>query len=1070
LKLFIKSDYVRVQHGKLQHVHDKRIKHIIPLKGRSSASVSLRLGNDGALDFKTILQENPKLIDKHALAVQGYVGFKAKQGESSEQTIKRLINHLTDNLSWLYDQIPEAERKQTRQWYDGANKIANDWAKKYKLPVPQVAGVIACMSPQLEWYQNLHLAQHIIETYQGKDKLKWADGMAEQIEPKVLAELKGKALSEVEDEGLRAIWVLAYNKSQDKSSVDIYSPEGEKVGQQGQTYWFTSAAIIAKAWNILEGRPITNNLSKAHKVRNFYNNIIDPSDAESVTIDTHAIAAAYLAPLAGNDIEVLHNFGAAAGKGEVSPGTAAGVLGTYYIAADAYRKAAQKVGLLPRELQSIIWDFIKNKFDKGLKISSASSKELKNAWSEYTAGKRSLESVRAEVSKRWNQSDSKAYGRSKASDDKGKLHKSLFWIEREGERPGSGVLSRTTRFTLAKSDYIRVRLGRLEHVHDRRIRKEKPQSFYNGLTKISGPLGSNPGGIYQDNNGTKYYVKIPANQDTAINEVVANKLYELAGVKVPELDLIDANGKLGVAGKWMQMDAERVTPDKEGVYSGFVTDAWLANWDVVGMSYDNLMLADGQAVRVDTGGALLYRARGERKGAAFGPAVTELQTLRDPSLNETSASVFAGIPLSAIRSSAENVLNIPKKAIVDTVNTYGSKWDDITKQHVIDTLLARQAYIHNLFTTFVLKSEYYRVRNGKLEYVHDGRTKHQVFHYSKNHNLVRLDPTYYGTGMAGGETKRKKTDPENWVDRTYFYVGEHHTKEDGLGQHKYISEFDPKEIYDFASDPDSLQSTSIDFGKFSVTKYEKKIKEAGYKGFIVHHPQLGSVIAAFYPQSVDKLSKAGYIAVDLNNSKFTVSKSDYVRIRNGKLEHVHDKRVKKDKRLDRAVASLHKSMDEIKHLVDHEECRVIAPDGKVIFKKGGSKSQISFVEEEMALFKGCSFIHNHPSGSSFSLEDINFAIKTGMKEIYAVHDGLVYKMHIPQGISDLYAWWDTKGILLYWQLDTELKKDFTAQIQSGKLAIEDANKLHHHVLWNRFTHEVKYAFKVDSFVYSKETR
>jgi SPP1 gp7 family putative phage head morphogenesis protein len=78
----------------------------------------------------------------------------------------------------------------------------------------------------------------------------------------------------------------------------------------------------------------------------------------------------------------------------------------------------------------------------------------------------------------------------------------------------------------------------------------------------------------------------------------------------------------------------------EEASKNFVLDSWLANWDSVGMTGDNMMLVGDKVVRIDNGGALLFRAQGGRKGSAFGPQVTELTTLRDSGLNPSAAKTF----------------------------------------------------------------------------------------------------------------------------------------------------------------------------------------------------------------------------------------------------------------------------------------------------------------------------------------------------------------------------------------------------------------------------------------------
>jgi hypothetical protein len=57
--------------------------------------------------------------------------------------------------------------------------------------------------------------------------------------------------------------------------------------------------------------------------------------------------------------------------------------------------------------------------------------------------------------------------------------------------------------------------------------------------------GSNDGGLYKANDGTQYYVKF-MDEDHAKNELLAIKLYQLLGVKVPEVDYVDFNNKSGL--------------------------------------------------------------------------------------------------------------------------------------------------------------------------------------------------------------------------------------------------------------------------------------------------------------------------------------------------------------------------------------------------------------------------------------------------------------------------------------------------------------------------------------------
>lgn len=59
--------------------------------------------------------------------------------------------------------------------------------------------------------------------------------------------------------------------------------------------------------------------------------------------------------------------------------------------------------------------------------------------------------------------------------------------------------------------------------------------------------GSNGAAIYTDENGDEYAVKFLKSEDHAKNEVLASRLYELAGVATPGQELVTLNGKTGIA-------------------------------------------------------------------------------------------------------------------------------------------------------------------------------------------------------------------------------------------------------------------------------------------------------------------------------------------------------------------------------------------------------------------------------------------------------------------------------------------------------------------------------------------
>lgn len=217
------------------------------------------------------------------------------------------------------------------------------------------------------------------------------------------------------------------------------------------------------------------------------------------------------------------------------------------------------------------------------------------------------------------------------------------------------------------------------------------------FTQVGPQEGTNPGGSYIDSStGTKWYVKFPKGGiENARNEGLTANLYELAGVPAPEYRFVDMpDGRRGIASKWidgLEKNQAALIEGVEGVADGFGADAWLANWDVVGQGYDNLKVHSGtRAMRVDTGGGLVYRAQGTPKGAAFGDRVIEIDSLRDASLNPQAAAVFGKLTPAQIEASVARVLRVPDAEIARVVDAWGPT-DLLEREALKRRLIARKA-------------------------------------------------------------------------------------------------------------------------------------------------------------------------------------------------------------------------------------------------------------------------------------------------------------------------------------------------------------------------------------------
>ena len=372
------------------------------------------LANNLVIDLQAA-KTDPEAFNHNVSLIKQYPNFLSK-ARNPEKQADDFINEVKDNLLFLHDQVPEATRQRSKLWYDGARNITTKWADQYQVPDQAVSGVLAVLSPQKDWFMNVSLGQRVLDIVTGKQSTKWDDAMTEtakviwnkpQYAPMVDS-IKGKTLAEITDPGLKAMWLRTYDQAYLPREHQIVTPEGDFAGLRmnadGKTPTKTgwgSLNEIGKAVMILEDpskASISNNLGTMHKVRNFYNNIYAPNDPSgAVTIDTHAVAAGLLRPLSGNSREVAHNFGSNI-KGEVGPANSSitGVQGTYGLYAEAYRRAAQERGVLPREMQSITWEAVRGLFPDTFKTATNADK-IDGIWLQYRKGKLSQDEARNEV-------------------------------------------------------------------------------------------------------------------------------------------------------------------------------------------------------------------------------------------------------------------------------------------------------------------------------------------------------------------------------------------------------------------------------------------------------------------------------------------------------------------------------------------------------------------------------------------------------------------------------------------------------------------------------------------------
>lgn len=357
------------------------------------------------------MQRDKASFDKNVAIVAQYPNYReAKTADTTEKKAERFIKHVKENLLWIYNQMDPAVRFQAMQWYDGANNLANRFAESYGVSAQEVGGVIAVMSPQKDWYMNVSLAERVLDASINNGDRTWDEGMTATAatifsDPKfkpMVAEASGKTLNEIQDPTIKALWIRTYDQTHNTRAYRQVTPGGifqnyvqTAAGNNAKVAW-GSLSEIAKAVRIIQDpsvETINAQLGGQHKVRNFYNNIVSPrADQESVTIDTHAVAAGLLRPLSGNSTEVLHNFGQGASSSTVS-----GMRGTYGLYAEAYNRAAAEAGILPRQMQSIAWEGVRGLFTTGYKNQKANTDAAEQQWNKYKKGQQSLDNTRKAI-------------------------------------------------------------------------------------------------------------------------------------------------------------------------------------------------------------------------------------------------------------------------------------------------------------------------------------------------------------------------------------------------------------------------------------------------------------------------------------------------------------------------------------------------------------------------------------------------------------------------------------------------------------------------------------------------
>jgi 8-oxo-dGTP pyrophosphatase MutT (NUDIX family) len=167
-------------------------------------------------------------------------------------------------------------------------------------------------------------------------------------------------------------------------------------------------------------------------------------------------------------------------------------------------------------------------------------------------------------------------------------------------------------------------------------------------SKTGKQLGSQPGGTI-DVGGHKAYKKTSPNVEALATEAAACQLYRACGIVAPDARiLVSSSGQTVLVSPWLNGTQVKRSPSggcdltkAQSIVaaSQFPVDAWLANWDVAGLTCDNLMVDGDQVHRIDAGGTMFFRATGLKK--PFTKDVAELKSMLDTTKAPIASQLYA---------------------------------------------------------------------------------------------------------------------------------------------------------------------------------------------------------------------------------------------------------------------------------------------------------------------------------------------------------------------------------------------------------------------------------------------
>ena len=803
-----------------------------------------------------------------------------KQGKDPKKVFAEFKRKVVANLLWLHDLVPAEARERAKRWYDGANRIAREWSEQDGYTENQHAGILAVLSPQKDWFMNVSLADRVRTIMKDQATRPWTQEMTnwatmfrtgartpevQAIADKFLAaatRLEGKTLESLSDADA-ALFIRAYDQTYHERAYRLVTPEGGfgdyvtnkqeteedlfgPVPKVKGTVAWGSQRFIEKAVSILRdgsNKNITEQLGSEHKVRNFYNNILHPNSAEGhVTIDTHAMGAALIKAVSGASLEVKHLFGAAGSN------VWTGASGSYGLVADAYREAAKRRGILPREMQSITWEAVRGLFPWTIKKQLAPKVDA--VWADVRQGKLTI-----------------AKARQKIFAMSGGINRFAWEQGGEGLSPANGGVS----FEKGNPNVVSTegrRFSRGGGVPGSQGVPSEPYRPYQGTGKAGRTLDGLPALVSVDGVEVEFAGFKPAQDAAAAYMEKAGLPYQPETV----YHKIDKARAARIAAAYDAMPHTPQDPEVKAAYDAMVKET-LAQYEAMLETGIVIEFNDGEDPYGNPRNAILDVIENNhmyvfstREG--FGSNV-QFDPKDNPLLAETKFK-FGDQPTLAndIFRAVHDYFGHVKDAVGFRAEGEDNAWYSHARMF---SPLARRAMTtetrgQNSWVNYGPHGEFNRKANPADTIYADQKTgllpewvmemdkpqasRASLVHYSKQAGLKRLEPSFHGTGQIGAERTRMQNEGKAYLPRTYFYRAGTKIEPRFKGLTKYKVEVDEADLVDLA------EFTG------SPSDRERAAKDAGYKGYYNSDSSMPNVVALFEPVSTENVDTSAHVSAN----------------------------------------------------------------------------------------------------------------------------------------------------------------------------------------------------------------